>query len=398
MAKDEAIGECRRETVSFLAGRSRNTYKESDVTNHKNRATNIRRRTFLAAGGAFLAAGAKLQDETAAAQTTGRAKPFIMDCQSHVFVPDVVEMMKRRKTDPTVYEKDGHLWIKMGDWHRKLRPNHMNVDGKLADMDANGIDVTALSINDPGPEWFGNQGPEAARVMHDFLAATAKQHRGRFVGLIVLPYQDRRAAERELERCVTDLDMRGILLYSNLAGQRPDEPQFRWVFARAVEMDLPVLLHPAKPTTTEQVKGYNLTSTMGNMFENTIALARLIMSGLFDEFPQLKLVCPHLGGTLPYMAGRLDHQVTVLKRSNQSLKKKPSDYMRDIYMDIVSPLPLAMKFAYEFCGPNRLLFSSDHPWVDPKMILDDLRSLKLPADEEACILGLNAKELFKITT
>jgi len=268
----------------------------------------------------------------------------------------------------------------------------------LADMDANGIDVTALSINDPGPEWFGNQGPEAARVMHDFLAATAKQHRGRFVGLIVLPYQDRRAAERELERCVTDLDMRGILLYSNLAGQRPDEPQFRWVFARAVEMDLPVLLHPAKPTTTEQVKGYNLTSTMGNMFENTIALARLIMSGLFDEFPQLKLVCPHLGGTLPYMAGRLDHQVTVLKRSNQSLKKKPSDYMRDIYMDIVSPLPLAMKFAYEFCGPNRLLFSSDHPWVDPKMILDDLRSLKLPADEEACILGLNAKELFKITT
>ena len=73
-------------------------------------------------------------------------------------------------------------------------------------------------------------------------------------------------------------------------------------------LDVPVLLHPAKPITTEFVKGYEMTSTLGNMFDNTIALTRLLMSGILDEFPKLKLVCPHLGGTLPYIVGRLDHQ------------------------------------------------------------------------------------------
>ncbi|MHC4177953.1 MAG: amidohydrolase family protein, partial [Planctomycetota bacterium] len=278
----------------------------------------------------------------------------------------------------------------------KLRPNHTNVTEKLQRMDACGIDITMLSTNDPGPEWFGEQGPEVARVIHDFLAQTAKRHPGRFHGLIVLPYQDRRAAEAELERCVAELDMRGILLYSNLAGRWPDEGPFRWVFKRAVELDIPILLHPAKPMTTDQVKGYNLTSTLGNMFENTIALCRIIMSGILDQHPDLKLVCPHLGGTLPYISGRLDHQVSVLKRSSQDLKQIPSDYIRNVYLDLVSPLPLAMKFAHEFSGPDRLLFSSDHPWVDPEVILDDFRSLGLSARDQAKILGQNARKLFKL--
>lgn len=361
----------------------------------------VSRRTFLTTSGAIVAASSLANCSTAQEIATEtqpeRAKPrFVVDCQSHVFVPEVIEIMRRRTSDPLVYEKEGDLWIKMGDWHRKLRPNHTNVKEKLERMDACGINVTMLSTNDPGPEWFGEQGPEVARVIHDFLAATAKQHPGRFYGLIVLPLQDRAAAEAELERCVTKLDMRGILLYSNLAGRWPDEEPFRWVFKRAVELDIPILLHPAKPMTTEQVKGYNLTSTLGNMFENTIALSRIVMSGILDEHPKLKLVCPHLGGTLPYISGRLDHQVTVLKRSNQTLKQIPSDYVRGVYLDLVSPLPLAMKFAYELCGADRLLYSSDHPWVDPQVILDDFRELDLSAHDQAKILGLNAKKLFKL--
>ena len=363
----------------------------------------VNRREFLAAGSTIAAASAVAQSLNAGANESPapeanetRREPLIVDCQSHVFVPDVVQIMSERTTDPLVYEKDGHQWIKMGDWHRKLRPNHTNVDEKLARMDACGITTTMLSTNDPGPEWFGEQGPEVARVIHDFLADVAQRHPGRFYGLIVLPYQDRAAAEEELERCVEDLDMRGILLYSNLAGRWPDEDEFRWVFRRAVELDLPVLLHPAKPTTTEQVKGYNLTSTLGNMFENTISLSRIVMSGILDELPELKLVCPHLGGTLPYISGRLDHQVEVLKRSNQNLKRSPSDYLRNIYMDIVSPLTEAMRFAVDFSSADHLLFSSDHPWVDPQVILEDFAALEMDAESKSKILGLNAKELFKL--
>jgi predicted TIM-barrel fold metal-dependent hydrolase len=128
------------------------------------------------------------------------------------------------------------------------------------------------------------------------------------------------------------------------------------------------------------------------MFENTIALARIIASGLLDRHPRLKLVCPHLGGTLPYICGRMDHQLAVLKRGPQNLKRKPSEYLRLIYMDIVSPLPEAMRFALDFTSADTLLFSSDHPWVQPKEILEPFRSLKLPAATENLILRDNARQ------
>jgi len=148
--------------------------------------------------------------------------------------------------------------------------------------------------------------------------------------------------------------------------------------------------------TTDQVKGYELTSTLGNMFENTIALARIIASGLLDRHPKLKLVCPHLGGTLPYICGRMDHQLAVLKRGPQNLQRKPSEYLRSIYLDIVSPLPEAMRFALDFSSADKLLFASDHPWVQPKEILEPLRSLKLPANTESLILRDNARQLFRL--
>ena len=137
-----------------------------------------------------------------------------------------------------------------------------------------------------------------------------------------------------------------------------------------------------------------MISGLGNMFDNTIALARLIMSGVFDRFPELKLVCPHLGGTLPYIVGRLDHQMTVLRRGPRDLKRTPSEYLRMVYYDIVSPLALAMKFGYEFAGADRLLFASDHPWVDPRLIIERFDSLKLPARDQAKIYHENARMLF----
>jgi predicted TIM-barrel fold metal-dependent hydrolase len=321
--------------------------------------------------------------------------PGAIDCQSHLYPPELLARLEARQEDPLARRRGADLHVIMGAWDRRVFPHHSEPAATLAEMDANGIGLTVLSINDPGPEWFGPDAGAVAREANDFLAAVIRAHPGRFAGLAALPLPDVPAALDELDRAVTMLGFRGLLLYTNLLGRFPDEAAFRPLFARAVQLDAPVFLHPAKPVTLEAVRGYEMTSALGNMFEDTLALTRLILSGVFDEFPSLRLVCPHLGGALPFLIGRLDHQTQVLRRG-PTLRRRPSDYLRDVWFDVVSPLPEAIRMVHALVGPERLLFASDHPWVRPAVILEALRRAGLPADDEAAILRDNAVRLLRL--
>jgi len=325
---------------------------------------------------------------------TAARRPGIVDCQCHLYPPELLALMECRRRDPVVYRRDGERYVRMGSWHRRVFRHHCDPDTLVARMNACGIAVSALSVNDPGPEWFGRDRAAAARTANDFVNSVVARHPGRFLGLGVLPLTDRSAAEHEFERCVGRLGMKGFILYTNLAGRFPDEPDFRWLFAAAAERNLPLLLHPAKPLTADLVADYEMIAAIGNMFENTVALTRIIFAGILDEFPRLKLVCPHLGGALPFLIGRLDHQVRVLKRGPGCLRQAPSEYLRRVWFDCVSPLPQAIRFAVDLLGPERLLFASDYPWVDPALILGTLRRLKLPRPDEEAILAGNACRLF----
>jgi predicted TIM-barrel fold metal-dependent hydrolase len=322
--------------------------------------------------------------------------PLTIDCQSHLFVPELIALMGKRKKSPYVYQKGGATYIVVSDWVRKLMPKHTDVNAKLADMDGAGIQMTALSINDPGPELFGADGPAVARVAHDWLGEISSQNPQRFFGLMTLPLQDMNASLKEADRCVNKLGMKGILLYSNLNGEFPDELRFRPIFEYAQHANIPVLLHPAYPVTYQQTKGYEMAAGLGLMFDTTIALARLILAGIPDKYPRLKLVCPHVGGALPYLIGRIDHQTMVLKRGAENIRKPPSEYLKQIWFDTVSPIDLAIQYGIDFGGPDKMLYSSDHPWVDPKMIRKLVQGLKLQPDVEAKVFGGNARALFNL--
>lgn len=353
----------------------------------KSKARISSRREFLSSATAAIGA--------AAGADTPRS-PSRIDCQSHLFPPELLALMEKRATSPRVYRQGDDRFVVVGEWRRRILAKHSDVDAKLADMDRAGIRMTALSINDPGPELFGKQGPAVARLANDYIAGVARQHPTRFFGLTVLPLQDMDAALLELDRCVSRLGMKGILLYSNLDGKFPDLPEFRPLFRRAEELDLPVLLHPAYPTTYEATKGFEMTAGLGLMFDTTIALTRIILAGILDQHPKLKLVCPHVGGALPYLVGRIDHQTQVLKRGGENIRKPPSEYLRQIYLDTVSPLAMAIRYGYDFVGPDRLLYSSDHPWVDPKLIADNIESLRLTPEDERKIFSDNARRLFRL--
>jgi predicted TIM-barrel fold metal-dependent hydrolase len=319
-----------------------------------------------------------------------------IDCQSHLFCPELLDLMEKRRDSPRVYRQGADRFVVIGEWIRRVLPKHTDVAAKLADMDAAGIGMTALSINDPGPELFGKEGPAIARMVNDWIAGIAKQHSSRFFGLCVLPLQNMDAALAELDRAVNRLGMKGVLLYSNNAGRFPDEPEFRPLFHRAEALDIPILLHPAYPMTYDATRGYEMAAGLGLMFDTTIALTRIILAGILDEVPKLKLVCPHVGGTLPYLVGRIDHQTMVLKRGAEHIHRPPSEYLRQVWLDTVSPLAMSIRYGYDYAGPDRLIYASDHPWVDPKLIAANVRSLKFPAADESKIFGGNARRLFRL--
>lgn len=323
--------------------------------------------------------------------------PLVVDCQSHLYVPELISLMEKRKTSPYAYRKGNDTYVVVGEWHRRLQPRHTDAAAKLADMDKAGITITALSINDPGPELFGKEGPAVARLVNDAIADVGRRYPGRFIGLAVLPLQDMDASLNELDRCITKLGMKGVLLYSNLGGSFPDESQYRPLFREVERRQIPLLLHPAYPVTYDVTQAYEMTGMLALMFDTSIALCRIILSGLLDEYPRLKLVCPHLGGTIPYLIGRMDHQTQVLKRGADHITKPPSEYLKHIWLDIVSPLPQAIRYGYDYVGVDRLLYASDHPWVDPNLILSCLHQVELPVEDERKILGANAKRLFQLT-
>ena len=321
---------------------------------------------------------------------------FSIDCQSHLFIPEFLAYLEKRKSLPRAYRRGGQRYVQVGDWPLQLRPNHTSIEAKLAMMDREGINLTLLSTNFPGPELFDSDGPAIARMMNDYIADMARAHPHRFAGLAVLPTHDIDASLTELDRAVNELGMKGLMLFSNQNGRFNDEPEFRPLFECAEELGAPIVLHPAHPVSFEATRGYQMTGGLGWMFDSTISLARIIMAGILEQHPNLKLVCPHLGGTLPFLIGRIDHQVAVLGRDGENITKAPSEYLRTVYLDTASVMPLAIRYGYDFAGPDQLLFATDHPWVDPALTRGAIHQLNLPAADQERIFGGNAKRLFGI--
>jgi len=141
---------------------------------------------------------------------------------------------------------------------------------------------------------------------------------------------------------------------------------------------------------------YGMIAALSTRFEDTLALTRLILGGVLDRRPRLQLVCPHLGGALPYFVGQIDHQTMVLGRGAQHITRPPSAYLKRIYFDTVTPWPPAMRYCYEMIGPEWLLFGSDHPWIEPKLLAGMIDGLELPPGHRELIMGENARRLFRL--
>ncbi|RQZ39735.1 amidohydrolase family protein [Burkholderia sp. Bp9099] len=273
----------------------------------------------------------------------------------------------------------------------------IDVDARLTDMDASGVDVQALSLSVPMAYWADR--PFNAKLARDWNSAASRvyeRHPTRFVVLATLPMLNATDAIDELERAAQLPGVRGVYMGTNIDNRDLDDPLFAPVFARIAQLNLPVFLHPQQTVGGARLGDFYLSNLLGNPFDTAIAAAHLILGGVLDRHPDLHFTLPHAGGALPIVAGRLDAGWTV-RPETRRLAQKPSSYLRRFSYDTVSHSGPVLDFLIANVGIDRLVLGSDYcfdmGYEQPVRFLD---RLDLSAAQRALILGGNAGKLLRI--
>lgn len=237
---------------------------------------------------------------------------------------------------------------------------------RLRMMDEQGIDTEALSIN---PFWYATDREMAIRLVNlqnEKLYAMCNAHSDRFVAFAAVALQFPELAAEQLEHGIKQLGLRGAAIGGNVNGEEISSARFAPFWRKAEELGALVFLHPqglSVPDLQKRLQGNGfLTNVIGNPLETTIALSHLIFDGTLDQFPGLKICGAHGGGFLPSYADRSDHGCTAFPQfCKGQLKKKPTEYLRQLYFDSLVFTPEGLRHLVAECGSGQIMMGTDHP-------------------------------------
>jgi aminocarboxymuconate-semialdehyde decarboxylase len=297
----------------------------------------------------------------------------------------------------------------MGDAADKVLPpvkgvpeHFIVIEQRLKEMDAMAIDMEILSIN---PFWYGKDRDTAAaivKVQNDKLAELCASRPERFGAFASLTLQFPDLAVQQLETAVKKQGMRGAAIGASVAGEDFSDPKFHPVWAKAEELGAVLFVHPqSTPELARRFKGNGwLSNTIGNPLDTTIALQHLIFEGTLDRFPGLKVLAAHGGGFLPSYAARGDHACFVSPQNcnpNITLKKKPSDYLNQLYFDAMVFTAEGLRHLVAQVGASQIMLGTDHPIPWEEHPVDHVFATTTLSDKQkVAILGGNAAHVFGI--
>jgi predicted TIM-barrel fold metal-dependent hydrolase len=275
---------------------------------------------------------------------------------------------------------------------------------RIREMDEAGIDIQVLSHSAPATQRLdADAAPALARAANDRLRETVQRSKGRFEAFAVLPSANPRAAAEELERAVTKLGFKGAMIHGLTNGKFIDGREFWPIFERAQALDVPIYLHPAVPHPAVVEAYYRdylkefpglLTAAWGFTVETATQGIRLVLSGVFDQYPGLKIIMGHLGESLPFSAWRID--MALARQGNR--KSAFRDTFRQHFWITTSgnfSTPALLCSMLEM-GADRILFSVDYPFVPNPPGVRWMDQLPIaPADRDKILSG-NAKTLLKL--
>ncbi len=294
-----------------------------------------------------------------------------------------------------------------------------DLDLRFRVMDRFGDYRQIISMASPPIESYAS--PQAAaelsRIANDEMADLVDRHPDRFAGFAAsIPMNHPAEAERELDRAIRNLGACTVQIYSNVAGRPLDREEFRFLFDAMAGYDLPILLHPARGAdfpdyATEDRSLYEIWWTFGWPYETSVAMARLVFSGVFDRLPGLKVITHHMGAMIPYFEGRVGHgwdQLGLRTTAEdylafrKSMPRRPLDYFKLFYADTALFGSLAAtQCGLAFFGVDRVVFASDTPFEpEPGLYIretaDVLDRLDITAEERERIYWKNAQRLLKL--
>ena len=243
-----------------------------------------------------------------------------------------------------------------------VTPPMTDVAKRLDDMDRVGIDVEVVSLSTPNVFFADAQRqPDISRMVNDAYAELIAQHPTRFKGFASIPMDSPDGSLKELHRAIDDLKMNGVILLSNIGGNALTSAQYREFFAEANRMKLCILLHPMLPANTDPFREYVLGPIVGFMFDTTLAVARMCFDGMFRDFPDIRWIIGHLGGSIPYLMERLDNGWRDFPECRAKIDELPSTYLKRLYYDTVNFNPHMLMLVRDMIGADHMVMGSDYP-------------------------------------
>ncbi len=321
----------------------------------------------------------------------------VVDFHNHYYPPAYLEALRIGPSAVRITtDAEGNPVLHYPGDYNVAVPGHRDIAFREKAIKAAGVDVQVVTLTTPGTHVeTPDRAAALARLVNDAFAAVAKERSAHFTALATLPLNDPAASVKELRRAVEELGLKGAMLFSNVNGVALADARYRPLYEAADALGAVLYIHPTNPVGVEAMTEYWLMPLVGFPFDTTLAAAKLVMSGVADKFPRIRWVLGHLGGAIPYIAERLDRGYHAFAECRAHIARPPSEYLKRFYYDTVNFDVGALRLAVEFAGADHVLAGSDYPHQigSMKAMLESIRALRLPAADEAKLLGGNARRL-----
>jgi aminocarboxymuconate-semialdehyde decarboxylase len=324
---------------------------------------------------------------------------MIVDVHAHVIVPEITrEAGGDDAWRPSVRWEDGAQVVEFGGQAiRSATREFVRIDRVLAEEASSGVDHVVLS------PWVAllpygldaEDGLRVCRLQNEALAAIAAAHTGRVSALAAVPLQDPVTAAKELEHAMTLPGVVGAEVAASVRGDYLGDDRFLPFWEAAESSGALIFVHPTtRGFELPAFREYYLWNTVANPLETAVTGAHLVMAGVLERLPRLRVVLAHGGGALPAVRGRLRHSHGFQPLARARLRESPDVSLRRLYYDTITHDAELLRALVAYAGPDHVLLGSDHPFdMGTIRPVDDVRELGLPSKDEAAVLGGNAVRL-----